>query len=126
MSSSGRPRGSYAAESKCLTVLSPELRLRSALQGLDVASLQVHKDIQSDAKELFPCKKMGNLIMQKLFGGGGPMIKVETQGACSSQCCEEVVSESSDSPTTTHPSRHAASSFGTIPPEIENICEYGT
>ena len=68
---------------------------------------------------------MGNLIMQKLFGGGGPMIEVETQGACSSQCCEEVVSESSDSPTTTHPSRHAASSFGTIPPEIENTCESG-
>ena len=54
------------------------------------------------------------------------MIEVETQGACSSQCCEEVVSESSDSPKT-HPSRHAASSFGTIPPEIENIpCEFGT
>ena len=69
---------------------------------------------------------MGNLIMQKLFGGGGPLIEVETQGACSSQCCEEVVSESSDSPKT-HPSRHAASSFGTIPPEIENIpCESGT
>ena len=67
---------------------------------------------------------MGNLIMQKLFGGGGPMIDVETQGACSSQCCEEVVSESSDSPKT-HPSRHADSSFGTIPPEIEKICESG-
>ena len=67
---------------------------------------------------------MGNLIMQKLFGGGGPLIEAETQGACSSQCCEEVVSESSDSPTT-HPSRHAASSFGTIPPEIENTCESG-
>ena len=64
--------------------------------------------------------------MQKLFGGGGPLIEVETQGACSSQCCEEVVSESSDSPTTTHPSRHANSSFGTIPPDIESIpCESG-
>ena len=68
---------------------------------------------------------MGNLIMQKLFGGGGPLIEVETQGACSSHCCEEVVSESSDSPPTTHPSRHAVSSFGTIPPEIENTCESG-
>ena len=67
---------------------------------------------------------MGNLIMQKLFGDGGPLIDVETQGACSSQCCEEIVSESSDSPKT-HPSRNAASSFGTIPPEIENICESG-
>ena len=67
---------------------------------------------------------MGN-ILQKLFGGGAPLIEVETQGACSSQCCEEVVSESSDSPKT-HPSRHADSSFGTIPNEIENICESGT
>ena len=85
----------------------------------------MRKDIQLDGKERFPFKKMGNLIMQKLFGGGGPMIEVETQGACSSQCCEEVVSESSDSPKT-HPSRHAASSFGTLPPEIENTCESGT
>ena len=66
---------------------------------------------------------MGN-ILQKLFGGGAPMIEVETQGACSSQCCEEVVSESSDSPKT-HPSRHADSSFGTIPPDIQTICESG-
>ena len=64
------------------------------------------------------------MIMQKLFGGGAPMIEVETQGACSSQCCEEVVSESSDSPKT-HPSRHADSSFGTIPPDIQTICESG-
>ena len=67
---------------------------------------------------------MGN-ILQKLFGGGAPMIEVETQGACSSQCCEEVVSDSSDSPKT-HPSRHADSSFGTIPPDIQTICESGT
>ena len=65
------------------------------------------------------------IVLDKLFGpGAGPLVEVETQGACSSQCCEEVVSESSDSPKT-HPSRHAASSFGTIPPEIENICESG-
>ena len=67
---------------------------------------------------------MGN-ILQKLFGSGAPIIDVETQGACSSQCCEEVVSDSSDSPKT-HPSRHADSSFGTIPLEIENLCESGT
>ena len=70
---------------------------------------------------------MGKMIMNKLFGGGGPLIEVETQGVCSSQCCEEIVSESSDSPAITHPSRHAASSFGTIPLEIESIpCESGT
>ena len=67
---------------------------------------------------------MGDIIA-KLFGpGAGPLVEVETQGACSSQCCEEVVSESSDSPKT-HPSRHAASSFGTLPPDIEIPCESG-
>jgi hypothetical protein len=67
---------------------------------------------------------MGDIIA-KLFGPGAtPLVEVETQGACSSQCCEEVVSESSDSPKT-HPSRHAASSFGTLPPDIETICESG-
>ena len=67
---------------------------------------------------------MGDIIA-KLFGPGAtPLVEVETQGACSSQCCEEVVSESSDSPKT-HPSRHAASSFGTLPPDIETNCESG-
>ena len=65
------------------------------------------------------------IVLDKLFGSAAPLVEVETQGACSSQCCEEVVSESSDSPKT-HPSRHADSSFGTIPPEIKKICESGT
>ena len=65
------------------------------------------------------------IVLDKLFGpGAAPLVEVETQGACSSQCCEEVVSESSDSPRT-HPSRHAASSFGTLPPDIEIPCESG-
>ena len=67
---------------------------------------------------------MGSYLTTLFGPGAGPLVEVETQGACSSQCCEEVVSESSDSPKT-HPSRHAASSFGTIPPEIEKICESG-
>ena len=67
---------------------------------------------------------MGDIIA-KLFGpGSAPLVEVETQGACSSQCCEEVVSESSGS-LKTHPSRHAASSFGTLPPDIEIPCESG-
>ena len=66
-------------------------------------------------------------ILQKLFGGGGPVVEADTAGSCTSQCCETVMSEvSSSSSEHTHPSRHAASSFGTIPPEIENICESGT
>ena len=49
------------------------------------------------------------IVLDRLFGpGAAPLVEVESQGACSSQCCEEVVSESSDSPKT-HPSRHAAS-----------------
>ena len=67
---------------------------------------------------------MGSFLTTLFGPGAGPLVEVETQGACSSQCCEEVVSESSDSPKT-HPSRHADSSFGTIPPEIEKICESG-
>ena len=39
---------------------------------------------------------MGALI-EKLFGGGGPLVSLDTGNACSSQCCDEVVSESSDS-----------------------------
>ena len=66
------------------------------------------------------------IVLDKLFGpGAAPLVEVETQGACSSQCCEEVVSESSDSPKT-HTSRHAASSFGTLPPDIETPCASGT
>ena len=68
---------------------------------------------------------MGNLIMQKLFGGGGPLIEVETQGACSSECCDEIeIISSSSSEPHTHASAHE--SYNTIPPEIENICESGT
>jgi len=67
---------------------------------------------------------MGSYLTTLFGPGAGPLVEVETQGACSSQCCEEVVSDSSDSPKT-HPSRHADSSFGTIPPDIQTICESG-
>ena len=63
---------------------------------------------------------MGNLIMQKLFGGGGPLIEVETQGACSSECCDEIeIISSSSSEPHTHASAHE--SYNTIPPDIENV-----
>ena len=69
---------------------------------------------------------MGNLIMQKLFGGGGPLIEVETQGACSSECCDEIeIISSSSSEPHTHASAHE--SYNTIPPDIENVpCSSGT
>ena len=70
---------------------------------------------------------MGTLL-GKLFGPGAPpLVEVETQGACSSQCCEdlEVVSSSSSEPLT-HASAHAATeSYNTIPPELET-CASGT
>ena len=44
---------------------------------------------------------MGALI-EKLFGGGGPLVSLDTGNACSSQCCDEVVSESSDSVVSPH------------------------
>jgi hypothetical protein len=39
------------------------------------------------------------IVLDKIFGpGAAPLVEVETQGACSSQCCEdlEVVSSSPD------------------------------
>ena len=86
---------------------------------------------------------MGALI-EKLFGGGpGPLIQLDTANACSSQCCDEVVSESSDSvisPHTvlTHESWHEPTAdrvWTTDPPESsipneaktkEKKCESGS
>ena len=71
---------------------------------------------------------MGALI-QKLFAPGAPpLVEVDTTGACSSECCEEVeiVSSSSSEPHT-HESGHAATeSYNTVPPDIENTCVFGT
>ena len=68
------------------------------------------------------------MVLDKLFGtNAAPLVEVETQGACSSQCCEdlEVVSSSSSEPLT-HASAHAATeSYNTIPPELET-CASGT
>ena len=83
-------------------------------------------------------------LIEKLFGGGGPLVSLDTSGACSSKCCDEV-SESSDSvisPHTvlTHESWHEPTAdkiFTTDPPHeessipneaktIEKKCESGT
>ena len=63
--------------------------------------------------------------MQKLFGPGAtPLIEIDTTGACSSECCDEVeVISSSSSEPHTHASAHE--SYNTIPPDIENVCESG-
>ena len=65
-------------------------------------------------------------LAQKLFGpGAGPLLEVDTSGACSSECCEEVeVVSSSSSEPHTHASAHE-SSYNTIPP-IEEKCGFGT
>ena len=76
---------------------------------------------------------MGALTMgmQKLFGPGAPpLFEIDTTGACSSECCDEVEvvsSSSSSSEPHTHPSAHAATeSYNTIP-DIENVpCSSGT
>ena len=68
-------------------------------------------------------KEMGNMILNKLFGGGGPVVEssLQTQGACQSQCCDtEIISETSSSSSSdsmrTHASHHVKSrSFETIP-----------
>ena len=82
-------------------------------------------------------------LIEKLFGGGGPLVSLDTSGACSSKCCDEV-SESSDSvvsPHTvlTHESWHEPTAdrvWTTDPPEESSIpneaktnekkCESGT
>ena len=65
-------------------------------------------------------------FLQKLFGpGAGPLVEVDTTGACASECCDEVeVVSSSSSEPHTHASAHE--SYNTIPPDIENVCESGT
>ena len=64
------------------------------------------------------------IVLDKLFGpGSAPLVEVETQGACSSQCCEdlEVISSSSSEPLT-HASGHAATdSWSTVPERAEEI-----
>ena len=83
---------------------------------------------------------MGALI-EKLFGGG-PLVQLDTAGACSSKCCDEVSESSGDliSPHTvlTHESWHEPTAdrvWTTDPPEssipneaktIQNKCESGT
>ena len=71
-------------------------------------------------------------MLQKLFAPGSPpLVEIDTTGACSSECCDEVEvisSSSSSSEPHTHESAHAVTdSYNTIPPDIENIqCESGT
>ena len=61
-------------------------------------------------------------VLQKLFGGGGPVVEstLDTAGECQSKCCEtDIISENSSSSSEhTHASRHAQSrpSFETMPP----------
>ena len=69
---------------------------------------------------VFSCK-MG-IILDKLFGGGAPVVEstLDTAGSCQSKCCDtEVISEvSSSSSEHTHASHHAHSgpSFETLKP----------
>ncbi len=69
------------------------------------------------------------IVLDKLFGGAAPLVEVETQGACSSQCCEdlEVVSSSSSEPLT-HASAHAATDSWATVEDIEKHvpCASGT
>ena len=72
-------------------------------------------------------KNMGAML-QKLFAPSAPpLVEIDTTGACSSECCEEievVSSSSSSSKPHTHASAHE--SYNTIPPDIKNVCESGT
>ena len=64
-------------------------------------------------------------LLQKMFGPGAPpLVIVDTTGACSSECCDEV-EEVSSSFTSSEPHTHlsvnaATESYNTIP-DIANI-----
>ena len=73
---------------------------------------------------------MGALITKLFAPGSPPLVEIDTTGACSSECCDEVEvvsSSSSSSEPHTHESGHAVTeSYNTIP-DIENIpCSSGT
>ena len=73
---------------------------------------------------------MGALITKLFAPGSTPLVEIDTTGACSSECCDEVEvvsSSSSSSEPHTHASAHAVTdSYNTIP-DIENIpCSSGT
>ena len=71
---------------------------------------------------------MGALITKLFAPGSPPLVEIDTTGACSSECCDEVEvisSSSSSSEPHTHESVHAVTeSYNTIP-DIENVCESG-
>ena len=97
--------------------------------------LPPHKSFQASDKVLTtapillkqPMGAAAAALATKLFGpGAGPLLEVDTSGACSSECCEEIeVLSSSSSEPHTHASAHE-SSYNTIPPEQENVCSSGT
>ena len=67
-------------------------------------------------------------MLQKLFAPGAPpLVEIDTTGACSSECCDEIESVSSSS-SSSEPDTHASAheSYNTIPPDIENVCSSGT
>ena len=72
---------------------------------------------------------MGALITKLFAPGAPPLVEIDTTGACSSECCDEVEvvsSSSSSSEPHTHESGHAVTeSYNTIP-DIENVCSSGT
>ena len=69
-------------------------------------------------------------MLQKLFvPGAPPLVEIDTTGACSSECCDEVEVVSSSSSSSSEPHTHASAheSHNTIPPDIENLpCSSGT
>ena len=70
-------------------------------------------------------QQMG-IILDKLFGGGSPIMesKMDTAGSCQSKCCDtevvSLVSSSSSDSHHTHASHHVRSrpSFETLPPSL--------
>ena len=95
---------------------------------LDTAGAWERRDTRRLLTQERPSFNKMGIVLDKLFGpGAAPLVEVDSQGACSSQCCEdvEVVSSSSSSSSEplTHASGHATDSWSTVPERAEEIAK---
>ena len=98
-------------------------------------------EILSHGLEQALAQRLGNAVnkphlikmdafLERLFGGSGPLVQLDTAGACTSQCCDEVASESSESAHSnhtvlTHASLHEPTTdriWETVPPCDSGNC----
>ena len=64
--------------------------------------------------------------LQRLIHSHIPLVEVETNGACSSQCCDELISEATSSSSSSDPSRPPLRSAGSMTNDPEDKCNIVT